>query len=97
MIDVVDAVPPRSTRIRRSAICRAVESWLAERNLMGVDVVRAELALSLAAELDDPDAPHYAKARLSSELRTVIAEIEGTAQVDGYRNDVRRLLQDVMR
>lgn len=64
---------------------------------MGVDVVRAELALSLAAELDDPDAPHYAKARLSSELRTVIAEIEGTAQVDGYRNDVRRLLQDVMR
>ena len=96
MIHVVDADLSSSTRIRQSAVGSAIESWLAERDLTGVDVVRAELALSLAAELDDPDAPHYAKARLSSELRTLIAEIEGIVQVDSYRTDVRRLLAGVM-
>jgi hypothetical protein len=59
---------------------RLVRRWLADRELVGADEVRARMALVLAAELDDPGAPKYARSKVSSELRArLLAELEFSA------------------
>ena len=95
VIDVIQADASRSTRIRRSSLSGVVQDWLDERELRGADVIRAQVALLVAAQLD-ADVPAYVLPKLSNELRQTIAEIEGlTTQVDGHQ-DVRRLLRDVL-
>jgi hypothetical protein len=95
VIDVVQADAARSTGIRRSSVCGVVQDWLDERELHGADVIRAQVALLVAAQLD-ADVPPYVVPKLSNELRQTIAEIEGlTTQIDGHQ-DVRRLLRDVL-
>ena len=83
-----------SIGVATSGVQAAVEDWLSERDLAGADVVRAQVALLVAAQLD-ADVPAYVVPKLSNELRQTIAEIEGLPQVDGYA-DVRRLLRDVL-
>ena len=95
VIDVIQADASRSTRIRRSSLSGVVQDWLDERELRGADVIRAQVALLVAAQLD-ADVPAYVVPKLSNELRQTIAEIEGlTTLVDGHQ-DVRRLLCDVL-
>jgi hypothetical protein len=45
--------------------------------------LRARVALRLSAELDSGGAPGYTLARLSSELRAVLVEIEANAGTVG--------------
>ena len=46
--------------IERDAVTGVLEEWLATLSLDGPDGLRAELALKLAAELDDPASPRHA-------------------------------------
>ena len=77
------------------SVVGAIRAWLEGLELEGVDTVRAQLALRLGNELDDPDAPRYARPRVVSELRAVLAEIEGKPTTD--RDGLRRLLAEVRR
>ena len=83
-------------KVRRSGgkVTEAVERWLAGCEVAGADVVRVELARVLARELDDPEAPRYAKPRVAAELRALLAEM-GLSQVDDA-DAVRRLLDEVL-
>jgi hypothetical protein len=58
--------------------------------------VHAQLALSLAAEIDDPAVPSYVRPRLVSELRAILLEIEDRQPPAGPVN-VRALLREVAR
>jgi hypothetical protein len=90
--------PARRRRIRRGRVSGELRKWLAERELVGPDRVRAELALALAAEIDDPDAPRYARPRCAAELRLVLAELDGTAEeIRDHRELARELLTGVLR
>jgi hypothetical protein len=66
--------------------------------LDGADEVRAQMALVLARELDDPTAPRYARAKVASELRAVLAELEHVGETPQSGDlDVRRLLEEAFR
>ena len=95
MIDVILADAARSTGIRRSSVCGVVQDWLDERDLRGADVIRAQVALLVAVQLD-ADVPAYVVPKLSNELRQTIAEIEGLSTLVDGQQDVRRLLRDVL-
>lgn len=69
MIDVIQADASRSTGIRRSSVCGVVQDWLDERDLRGADVIRAQVALLVAAQLD-ADVPPYVVPKLAAELRS---------------------------
>jgi hypothetical protein len=83
--------------IRRRKVSAAVREWLRGRDLAGLDLVRAQLALALAAEVDDPEAPRYARPRAAAELRALLAELEPPAAAPDERELARRLLEDVLR
>ena len=95
------APPERSREIEddpsRATVSGALRKWLRERELAGADRVRAQAALGVAAHLDRADVPAYATAKLSCELRSLLAEIEGRPALDDGHRDVRRLLEDVFR
>ena len=63
--------------------------------LPGVDRVRARVAVKLAAELDSAEVAAYAVAKLSAELRSVMAEIEGVHPRVGAP-EVRAMLREVL-
>jgi hypothetical protein len=94
VIDVIQADASRSTGIPGSTVSGVVQDWLRERDLRGADVIRAQVALLVAARLD-AEPPPYVVPKLTAELRSTIAELEGLPQVDGIA-DVRRLLRDVL-
>ena len=72
-----------------------VAEWLASLDLEGVDLVRAQLALALATEIDD-DAAAYAVARLTTELRSLLTELaKATVKDESGQRDVRRMLAEV--
>jgi hypothetical protein len=96
----IEPTRARSRPIRRRKVVGALRAWLAELELDGADQVRATMALVLAAELDDPTAPRYSRAKIASELRAVLAELEPRelAFVDDHGElDVRALLAEVLR
>jgi hypothetical protein len=72
--------------------------WL-PRDLEGSDLVRAAVAKRLAAELDAPDLPAHAVARLASAPIGVVSAIDGrrreVAQAKPDRAGLRQLLDDV--
>ena len=67
MIDVIQADASRSTGIRRSSVCGVVQDWLDERDLRGADVIRAQVALLVAAQLD-ADVPPYVVPKLAGRI-----------------------------
>ena len=79
--------------MRRGGVAAAVRGWLRERELSGADEVRARMALALAAELDDKASPRYTRAKVSAELRALLAELDDAAPAAGDL-DARRLLQE---
>jgi hypothetical protein len=60
---------------RGEGVKAAVLAFLSGLELQGADVARGEVALALAAALDGI-APAYALAGLSSELRSILAELD---------------------
>lgn len=87
--------PATARQIVRGSVAGAVRAWLRGRELDGADLVRAGLALALAREVDDPASPRYARSKISSELRALLAELEGTPAPAGEL-DVKRLLGEVV-
>lgn len=84
------------TGIESHQVGGVLQDWLNTLDLQSVDVVRARLALLVAAELDAPDTPRHAIPRLSSQLRGVISEIGATKAKNGVtKADVRKLLEVV--
>ncbi len=81
---------------RKDASVRpVVEQWLATLDLAGVDLVRAELAVALATQIDD-DAAAYAVARLTTELRSLLTDLAKATVIDeSGRRDVRAILSQV--
>jgi hypothetical protein len=95
---VIEALEPsrsRSKPIRRASVSGALRDWLRGRELVGPTPCARNLALSVAAELDRREVRHYAPAKLSSERRSLLAEIEGPPALVDARDDVRRLLGEV--
>ena len=66
-----------------------LEDWLDDLHLAGVDAVRAELALSLAAELDDPTSTQCGPSSHSrSRPNSTIPQPRGTRAARGLRASV---------
>ncbi len=65
--------------------------------IAGVDVVRAELALLLARDLDDPKGPPYTRARTVAELRAVLDGLEHLDVPAAVSLDVDALLREATR
>jgi hypothetical protein len=90
--------PPKRQRMRHGRVAGELRRWLSERELTGADLVRAQLALALADEVDDVDAPRYARPRCASELRLLLAELDGSATpLNDHQVLARELLADVLR
>jgi hypothetical protein len=58
VINVARQDSSRSTGIHRSTVSGVVQDWLDVRDLRGADVIRAQVALLVAAKLDT-DVPAY--------------------------------------
>jgi hypothetical protein len=87
----------KSSRVVADTVGGVLTSWL-PNNLEGSDVVRAAVAKRLAPELDAPDLPAYAVARVAGALIGVVSAIDGTrevAQARPNRAELRQLLGDV--
>src|SRR5262245_9182825 len=71
-----------SKPIRRRKVLGAALAWLHEMPpLTGSDQSRAAALLVLARELDDPNAPRYSRAKIATELRATLAELERGVEV----------------
>jgi hypothetical protein len=75
------------------SVSAAVDLFLADVDLGGVNLVRAALARRLAAALDS--APDYALARLAVALEEQLSLIGRAVSVEGTARDVERLLRQV--
>ena len=87
----------KSSPIVADSVGGVLASWLPD-DLEGSDVVRAAVAKRLADELDSPDLPAYAVARIAGALISVVSAIDGTrevAQARPSRAELRQLLDDV--
>jgi hypothetical protein len=72
-------------------------AFIENLDLHGADVIRAEMALLVAGELDDEDTPRHSIPRLTAQLRTLIADLERAPLSNGRRVSADRLLADVLR
>ena len=98
MIESVESNGAGSTPIAPGEVRGVLEDWLDDLHLAGVDAVRAKLALSLAAELDDPTSPEVREPRVASELRAVLTDIAQVTNGDMGRRmqgNVDSLLAEV--
>lgn len=94
----IDSPAPRARPIRRRKVAGVIRQWLATRELSGAELIRAQIMLALARELDDPAAPRYARPRVAAELRALLVELEADVDARPSRElDVRQLLQDAFR
>jgi hypothetical protein len=59
-----------------AGVLATVEAWLAQRELDGVDLVRAEVLRKLAAQLDDPELPSYVVPKASREVTLLLDAME---------------------
>ena len=87
----------KSSPIVADTVGGVLASWMPE-DLEGSDVVRAAVAKRLAAELDAPDLPAHAVARIAGTLISVVSAIDGTREVAHTRPspaELRALLDDV--
>jgi hypothetical protein len=81
---------------RGDGVTAAVSAFLSGLELQGADVARGEVALALAAALDGI-APAYALAGLSSELRTILVELDEEQSSGDVLEPLRRRAQIKMR
>jgi hypothetical protein len=80
-------------------VTAVVTAFLDQLDLEGADVVRAQLALLVAAELDSPDTPKHSIPRLTAQLRTLVIDLEKTPRTNGRTvlADAREFLAAVTR
>src|SRR5262245_56716512 len=96
-MEIREPSPARLTPMHEGGVSEDIASWLAGRgHLSGADRVRARVALKLAAKLDAEEIPAYALAKVSTELRHVMAELEGAAPNAAGAPEVRAMLREVL-
>jgi hypothetical protein len=97
VIDADSRNGAKSRRIVADSVGGVVAAWL-PHDLAGSDMVRAAVARRLAAELDAPDLPAHAVARIAGTLMNVVGAIDREREVERARPsraELRQLLDDV--